>query len=120
MHYSNGRKAEQGDWIIGPTHTSNGEVAVGIVTEIFTKERGDCTARLMVFASHELRPYDDDSERGGLPVHMGEKRTLYKLCGREQYADISKLLRCDDGLRLAMAVHGSGLHDSPFFDLKRY
>lgn len=115
MHYKNKRLAVVNDWVCGPTHNSQGKIAVGFIIELM-EGQGNCSARLWIFPSLLFRPYNPDENTGGQLIHhVGVKRELYSLGGKEDYADVKELIRVDDGWRLTNAVIGSGLPESPYF-----
>ena len=98
MHYKNGRPVTIGDWVVGKTHNSNGQVRVGIVKETMPLQ-GPCNVKLHVWLSDYL--HDD----GG----QNEHRAPHETRGQDDYADCAELIKCSDGLAMVSAVveHGS-------------
>jgi hypothetical protein len=108
MHYLNGREAKVGDWIVGPTHSSDNALRVGIVQEVFGKDRGDCNLRLHVW----------------LDEHFNEQGTPHTIPaiesrGHDEYADCKRCIRVSDGWRMVDAVHGHGLWNGPYGNYTR-
>ena len=108
MHYLNGREVKVGDWVVGPTHSSDNRKAVGLVQEIFGKDHGDCNMRLHVWADEHF-------------TEQGTPRTIpaVESRGHGEYADCKKCIKVTDGLRMVEAVHGSGLWNGPYFNNDR-
>ena len=89
MHYKNGRPAQKGDWVVGETHNSNGQLRIGYVKEL-NPDGGTCNAVLHIW----LTNYD----------YAGSVPTLqqpHQYMGETDYAYTAKLLHVVDGYRLA-------------------
>lgn len=101
MHYLNGQEARPGDWVVGPTHSSRGEIVTAMVNEVYDEKRGDCTCQLRIPMA---------SGKRAVPPNAFE----YRL----DYADTKKLVRTDSAYRMTHAVTQYGVHDSPYFPIK--
>lgn len=98
MHYKNGRPVSIGDWVVGKTHNSNGEIRVGIVKETMPLQ-GPCNVKLHIWLS------DYHHDDGGL----NENIPAYNTKGKDDYADCAELVKCSDGLTMISAIleHGN-------------
>lgn len=108
MHYLNGRAVKAGDWIIGPTHSSDNELRCGIVQEVYGKERGDCNIRIHIWTDEHF------TEEGAPRVIKAEQSR-----GREEYADCKRCIKASDGWRMVDAVTGHGLWNGPYGNYAR-
>ncbi len=112
MHYKNGRPASIGDWVVGPTHNSEGKLLVGMVMETMP-EQGPCNVRLYVFPWYESRlnmtpESSSDWERDGCRVWTGKEKAYGMIAGREDFADAAKLIHVNDGHRMVAAFEDFG------------
>lgn len=92
MHYKNGRPAKKGDWVVGKTHNSGGEIRVGYVKEL-RENAGTCNVVLHIWRSH----FD----------YCGSEATLrgpHEYMGETDYAYTAELLHFMDGYRLGCII----------------
>lgn len=109
MHYKNNRPVSLKDWVIGPSHNSEGKLIIGVVAEIMPKQ-GPCNVRLETFPSfrfHALGP-NDDSHGVRVEVTDGDKNEVQYIGSHRDYADANELLRVDDAFRAARAIEDFG------------
>lgn len=103
MHYKNKRPAKVGDWVIGLTHNSDGQLRVGYVKELMPTN-GNCNVRLHVWLHGNA-----DHCGGYQPA-----KPCYELLGQDDYAFAGNLLHAQDGYRLADIVATAWAWDAPF------
>jgi hypothetical protein len=110
MHYKNGRAASIGDWVIGPTHNSEGKILVGKVLELMPQQ-GPCNVRLHAYYWFGFRPTQPNDDMHGELVHVkrGDKPEAYWLEGRQDFADAAALVPAADAFQMLSAVveHGA-------------
>lgn len=102
MHYKNRREAKVGDWVVGITHNSNGQLRVGYVKELMPAN-SQCNVKLHVWL-HAPSEY-----LGGYQAAV----PCYKTLGEDDYAFAGNLLHVQDGYRLADIVATAWNWDSP-------
>lgn len=102
MHYKNGRESRIGDWVVGPSHNSEGQLVTGVVVEIFT-DRGDCSAKICRWRDAY---FTEDGNTVFVPV--SDTRSLV------DYADCAKLFHLEDAFLAANIVQGIRADTSPY------
>jgi hypothetical protein len=102
VHYKNGRAATIGDWVVGPTHNSNGRARCGLVVEIMP-DQGPCNIKIHLWE-------DEHFTEEGHPrmIKAVDSR------GRDDYADAKECIKVEDGLRMVRAVVQWGDYRSPY------
>lgn len=100
MHYKNGRPVENGDFVVGVSHNSNGRIVFGIVLEQMPKQ-GPCNIRIALI-DHTKRADAEQREISYVPLGGTEERVLIT-ANFHDYGDAANFIKCEDGLRLAKA-----------------
>lgn len=107
MHYKNGRSVTVGDWVIGPTHNSEGKVVIGIVVEEMPKQ-GPCNVRLHSWKSFNLRPIEHTDDYR-IALHFQQQGKPMALdTGSADYADAKELVHVIDAYNMLAAVTDHG------------
>lgn len=111
MHYKNGRSVELGDFIVGVTHNSGGQIVFGVVLQQMPLQ-GDCNIRI---SRIELSDTDraSDQERGCLPFTSAPNNWCLMTGNFDDYGNAADFIKVEDGLRLSRAAE-LGKWDSPY------